>query len=294
MEKDRIKGVTLIELIVVLALIAILALALYPLISTTYNSWRVADSRIEVLQVGRLGMNKIGRDLRRAYDLVSCTDSTYIDFYPDWATTTAFRANWSTGTTFLLEFGTQAPFVNDYLAGPIDDFEYLTYTRRMATAVTRHRRVNSFLLSFDVSDERQALPATLNPMEFRTFMQMRVSREGYAVARSLAFATETYYFDRSNRDQVCFKIFCDRIPDPTAAVASAVIYCFGCRPGGWVIVMNYVANGDYFAGCIDTFDPPHDSITTNVAWPSPTHYIVASVTDGTETCDVVEALDIRP
>ena len=296
MQRKHEKGLTLVELIVVIGLMAVLAATLMPLIQTTFNSWRVADRRIEVVQVGRLGMDKIGRELRRAYDLASCTDSAYIDFYPDWATTTEFRVNWSTGSTYLLEFGTQAPFINDYLAGPIDEFEYLTYTRRMTTAVTAHRKVNSFLFDFKVSDERQVLPTTgknLNPMEFRTFVQMRTSREGYKVSRSLSFSTETYYFDRSNRDVLCFKQFCDRITDPSTAVASAVLNCFGCQPGGWPIAMAYVANGDYFAGCLNIFNPPN-SVTTNVGWTFPAHWIDASITDGTETCNVLESVEIRP
>ena len=151
MREVRQQGVTLVEIVVVVTLVAILALALYPLISTAYESWRTTDRRAELLQVGRTGMEKLVRETRKAKDLRSCTDSQYIDFFPDWATSTVYRFNYD--NTSELEFGTQSPvFINDSLAAPIDSFSYTTYTRRNQTGKTRHRQINAFRFKFEVSD----------------------------------------------------------------------------------------------------------------------------------------------
>lgn len=221
MKNKNSKGITLVEILIVVGVVAILALAMYPLIETTYTSWRHADRRTELLQIGRVGMDKMTREIRKAYDLYSCTDSLYIDFYPDWASDTVFRFNWNNATD--LEYGTPPTvFINDSLVAPVVDFDYTTYTRQMNTGVTRARQVNAFRIAFKVTDERDVLPTTaslnLNPMEFRSHVQMRVSREGWMISRTLAFASETYQFKRTTNELICIKAFCDRIRNPTAMV----------------------------------------------------------------------------
>jgi type II secretory pathway pseudopilin PulG len=256
------KGISLVEILIVIGVVAILALALYPLIESTYANWRHADRRIELLQVGRTGMDKMSREIRKAYDIYSSNNPSYIDFYPDWATNTAMA--WATGSVFRfnydgasqLEFGTQSATL-DSLMAPVDEFEYTTYDRRQNESVARSRQVNSFKFRFEVSDERQILPTAaalnLNPMQFRSQVQMRVSREGYMISRTLGFASETYQFKRSTNDPICVMAFCDRI-DPsitvqqrlkTKPVAAGAVKNFN---------FNYIAAGDYFSVCIHVAD----------------------------------------
>lgn len=268
MKNKNSKGITLVEILIVVGVVAILALAMYPLIETTYTSWRHADRRTELLQIGRVGMDKMTREIRKAYDLYSCTDSLYIDFYPDWASDTVFRFNWNNATD--LEYGTQTPvFINDSLVAPVVDFDYTTYTRQMNTGVTRARQVNAFRIAFKVTDERDVLPTTaalnLNPMEFRSHVQMRVSREGWMISRTNAFASETYQFKRNEVDEmgdsICVKAFCDRISDPTDMVPGQTIVTTKTSAGGLQrsFFLAWQPNGDYFWVCLFVHDPVGDN-----------------------------------
>ncbi|HOO56007.1 MAG TPA: type II secretion system protein [bacterium] len=248
MNGKSIKGLTLIEILVVVFVMAILALALFPLIETTYNSWRLADRRVESLMVGRTGMDKLSREIRKAFDLAEASDPLYIDFYPDWASGTKYRFDYDNVSDFrLIQLGT----ATDSLAAPIDSFEYVTYTRRLDEDVTEHRRVNAFKFRYDVSDSRSILPDTsgtasnLNPMTFRTQAQMRVSREGYMYALTSAFASHTYAYHDNPGEDICVRAHCDRVDPDDMAQASA---SFKWRFGGatvWVD-LTHVADGDYW------------------------------------------------
>lgn len=285
------RGVTLVELVVVIALIAVLGFVMFPLIQTTFESWRVADRRVELLQQGRIGLGKIIREIRMASDLASATDSAYVDYYPDWASGTQYRFYFSTDTNLI--FTDVATISADPLAGPIDSSDYVTYTRRLTTGVTQHRRVDSFRFRFDVSDVRQILPATINPMEFRSFVNMRTSREGFHYSRDLTFASDTYYYDQSNGDNICFKAYCDRVDRSLGVASSATLTCIiGFCAAVPALNLAYVANGDYYAACNAAA-----TYNTNGGWGGaggPTHRVYITVTDGVETCDFYDAVRIRP
>lgn len=290
-------GITLVEVIIVIFIVAVLAFALFPLISTTYNSWRIADRRIETLEIGRVGMSKISREIRKAYDLRSCTDPTYIDFYPDWASSTVYRINYDGAEN--IEFGTQTPvFVNDSLASPVDSFSYTAYSRRMDTGITRHRVVNSFRFRFEVSDERQILPDStyLNPMEFKTHVQLRTSREGFMLARTTGFASETYYYNvgnAGNPGNLCVKVFCDRVNREIVSTANVVMTCFFCPgfPNSWTWSLSYNDPGDYWAGCIDMVA---SNVRAGAGFITPSHRLSVTVSDASETCQYAEAVKIDP
>ncbi len=298
MDESRTRGITLVEVIIVIFIVAVLALGLFPLIESTYNSWRIADRRVETLEIGRVGMSKLGREIRKAYDLRSCTDPTYIDFYPDWSSSTIYRFNYDGAAN--IEFGTQSPvFVNDSLAAPIDSFSYTAYSRRMATGVTRHRIVNSFRFRFEVSDARQILPGTtyLNPMQFMTHVQMRTSRDGYMLSRTTAFASETYYYNignAGNPGKLCVKAFCDRVNREYVSTAQVTMTCFFCPgfPNSWTWNLTYTNPGDYWAGCIDMVA---SNVRSGLGFINPSHRLQVTVSDVfTENCQYAEAVKIDP
>lgn len=280
---------TIVELMIVVALVAVLAAAMMPLISTTYESWRTADRRAELLQVGRVGMDKMSRELRRAYDLKDTSNALLIDFYPDWASSTPFRFNYDNASNMELQFGTTTPvFINDSLAAPIDSFTYKTYTRRLETGAA-FRRVNAFVTTFTVSDERRILPATaaqnLNPMTFYTQSQMRVSREGYVFAHDSTYATDSYRFVQSSNDNICVKAYCDRV-DPAVGITIRTI-TLALLAGGFSVTynMNYDAVNDIFTRC-----PISSSLFVK-----PAVRITIRIRDNNgETCDFVDTIQVIP
>ncbi len=263
MKKSGGRGITLIELIVVVAIVGVLALGLYPLVRTTYNSWRAADRKVELVQIGRVGMDKMVRELRKAYDLSSVSNPLLIDFYPEWASSTSTRINYDNANYMQLEFGTATPvFINDSLAAPIDSFTYTTYDRRLNTGTTQAQQVTAFRFMFKVSDERNVLPTltstNLNPMTFYSHVGMRTSREGYIFARDNTYATETYRFSKSANHNICVRTFCDRVDPTIMATANATqsiqfTWVGGStfiKPMTWMPIAN---PGEYFEYCPANF-----------------------------------------
>ncbi len=285
-------GVTLVELLVVVAVVSVLSAAMFPLISSTYESWRTADRRIESLRVGRTAMDKITREIRKSYDLVDTSSALYIDFYPDWATTTAYRINYDNAADMEFEFGTATPvFVRDSLAAPIDSFTYTTYTRRLEN-LTSFRQVNAFKFKFAVSDERRILPnqtdTNLNPMTFFSQAQLRTSREGYFFARTNGYATDTYTYTRSSNDNICIKVYCDRVKPGVAAVNITVATVqLALIAGGFSVTynLNYIAAGDYFEQCP----------VASTLFMQPDVRITMRIRDNTgETCDFQDVIRVNP
>ncbi len=250
--RQRQKGVTLVEIIIVVTLIGILSYAIFPLISTTYDAWRYASRRIELLQIGRTSLTRLTNEVKKSNGFASNADlDYYLDYYPDWATATSYRFIHSSGD---LMYGPLASFASDSLAAPIDSFEYVTYTRRLATGATRFRQINSVRFFLKVSDERHVLQSPAVPMEFISQAHIRTSREGWQFAKSSDFATESYRFDISDGDTLCLKAFCDRIDisagTPIATQTATISWLLGSTD----MIFDYVPAGDYFATCAPLAD----------------------------------------
>jgi len=99
-------GFTLIELIVVTAMIAVIGLATVGIVRNSYNDWKLDSSRSALLQDGQAAVEQIVRILRqvKGFDAVSAsTDQAgYVTFISIGDTTEEFRLN--TGTDEL-EYG---------------------------------------------------------------------------------------------------------------------------------------------------------------------------------------------
>lgn len=280
--KQNNTGITLIEIIVVVVIVVMVTAAVAPLIRTTYVAWITSDRRVEIVETGRVGMSKMVRELRLAHDLYSATDPLYIDYYPQWATTTVYRFNYDASNGDF-EYGVFAsPTFTPYsLAAPVDTFAYTTYTRRLVEGVNRARRINAYRFVYSVSDERRILPDArpeLNPITFRSHAHLRMSREGYFFAKSWDFASESYRFRRNQGQRFCVRAFCDRV-DRDAIVTRQL--AFVVAPPVPNLTLVYFATGDYFATCC--------VITNNAATPNycplnanPNTNVAITLSDGTE------------
>jgi type II secretory pathway pseudopilin PulG len=296
--KNSKSGFTAVEIIMVTLLIALLAWAIFPLLKTTFDAWQVADRREEVVQTGRVAMAKMIREIRKADDLTNASWPTYIDFRPVWASASEYRFNYATAS-YDIRYGTWSSptFSSDSLAAPVDSFSYLTYTRRLATSVTFARRVNALRFAFAVSDERQILPATIVPMNFRSMIHLRQAREGYFYARTNAFASQTYSYDRSNCENFCVKVFNDRFADPASIAAANRTVTVSWVGGSAVLTPVYDSTGGYFATCCN--------VGTKAACPAPACDmgpciggggncgVVINFTDGTETMNLNDQFRIQ-
>lgn len=240
------RGLTLVEIVAVVAVISVLAIALWPLVKSTYDSWVTADRRGELVQTGRVGMHKLTQEIRRAYDMWSATDPTYLDYFPSTATSTQWRFKYN-NAAYEIDWSASSTFVTDSLAAPIDSFLYKTYTRRLVSNVTRARRVNAVYFLFGVSDERRKLTSPVVPMYFRSLVNLRTSRAGYMLSKSNAYATQSYLYTRANPDQFCVKTFCDMTDPLNVTTKDATLDGGGLA--NQIMTLTYFPTGDYYAAC---------------------------------------------
>lgn len=290
----------MVEIVIVILLVGLVAVAIFPLLKSIFESWEIADRRQEIIEINRDGMSQTAREIRRAWDLDYASqtnfffaDNKYIDFYPVWASSTEYRFEYAT-SEFKYKYGTTNPtFSSDTLSYPVDSFIYYAYNRRV-THVTRARTVNAIWYNMAVSDERRVLPTTIDPRNMRTMTNLRIAREGYYFAKSNAFASQSYNYDKSNCDQFCVKVFSDRIESIATPSANALVTVpTAVAPN---IQLTNVNNGDYYWGCAVVGAP---GAPNNCAGGGDYLAIGVGVTvtihlsDGAETLDIDDRIKVQ-
>lgn len=73
------KGITLIEILVVLAILGMIALALHRILKGGLDVWRGGKERTDIIAQARVAMDRLSRELR-ATDKILTADSNYLSF----------------------------------------------------------------------------------------------------------------------------------------------------------------------------------------------------------------------
>lgn len=73
------KGITLIEILVVLFIMGLIAIALYNVLSTGMKGWRVGKKRTDIIAQARVAMDRLTREAREA-TWMEAADATSINF----------------------------------------------------------------------------------------------------------------------------------------------------------------------------------------------------------------------
>lgn len=119
-------GVTLVEMLLVVVIVAVVMAAMAPCIRAVRQGWQVNDRRSEVLQNARVGMAEMTRILRQLNRLSSVSGpadtSGYVEFYD------------KNGVLMRFELGSQSGYL-DYgppgnlstLAGPVSSLTFTCY-----------------------------------------------------------------------------------------------------------------------------------------------------------------------
>lgn len=117
-------GLTMVELLVVLSLIAIVAGSIPLVLRTGGSSWRTRDDHVEVTQNALIGMDKLVNDLKQSLGVIEISDPSdthgYISFRDSNNVIKSFR--YSDG---YLEYG--EPDELETLAGPVDSLRLIGY-----------------------------------------------------------------------------------------------------------------------------------------------------------------------
>lgn len=75
----RKNGLTLIELLIVIAIMGIISLALYYVLRAGITSWEMGEKRADIIQHARLAMDRLTREAREAIWMVAA-DTTSLNF----------------------------------------------------------------------------------------------------------------------------------------------------------------------------------------------------------------------
>lgn len=149
------KGVTLTELMIVVALIGILFVAVQPYFYTLRKTWHQADGRSDILQNARIGLDKMVRELRQATGFSSVTASTeaagHIAFLDKDSNSVEFK-RYNDGTSNMLGFVQGG--VTSSLAGPVDSLKFTCYEDDAATVTTTAGAIKIVDIELVVADPR--------------------------------------------------------------------------------------------------------------------------------------------
>ena len=119
-------GFTLVELILVVAMITVVGLAIAGLVRSSYEDWKLGSDRSSLLQDGRAAIEQMVRILRQAQRFSSVSPSTneagYITFTGVNGITKQFKLNTDTSE---LEYG--QPGALSALAGPVSRLVFTCY-----------------------------------------------------------------------------------------------------------------------------------------------------------------------
>ncbi|MHC4424862.1 MAG: PilW family protein [Planctomycetota bacterium] len=124
--RASIKALTLVEMVMALAMMAIVFAAIVPLFRQVRVGWGSKQAAAETLQNGRILIDHLNRNLSKAVRITAVSDSSetdgYIEFEDNDANNLRYDVN---GATNYVEFG----YIGDLsdLAGPVSKLQFTCY-----------------------------------------------------------------------------------------------------------------------------------------------------------------------
>ena len=154
-------GFALIEVLFVVALIAMLLAAVSPYLGAFHTSWQSADKRSEIIQNARVGMDKIAGELRQAGSFTSIQSNLI-----------AFTDVDNNPVTYNLNAG-NLERNGVILAGPVDNLVFIYYDEA-GEKTTASGRVKSVKIFMRVADPE----GKVDPLLFVSTAFMRSETAG--------------------------------------------------------------------------------------------------------------------
>lgn len=188
--ESQICGMTLIELLTVVAIVAVVMLSLAPHITTGRQAWEiVGDRHAEVMQNSRMGLDKMTREIRQAQSITDA-GSDYIEFVNRDDNDMRFEYDDAAGE--YLEYG--SPGGLDPLSGPIGSLSMVYYEEDGVTSTTTPENIRSVQIQMTTLDsEGKVSDITLSS---RVFIRKD------AVAGMIIVINEILYSPTSNPERV--------------------------------------------------------------------------------------------
>ena len=188
--ESQIRGVTLIELLAVVSIVAVVMLSLVPHITTGRQAWEiVGDRHAEVLQNSRIGLDKMAREIRQAQSITDA-GSDYIEFVD--RDDNDMRFEYDGAVSEYLEYG--SPGSLNPLSGPINSLSMVYYEDDGDTTTTTPGDMRSVQIQMTTFDsEGKVSDITLSSRVF-------IRKDALTITIAV---NEILYSPTSNPERVC-------------------------------------------------------------------------------------------
>lgn len=191
----RKHGFTILEIILVVALLSLIVVAIVPYFRTTVAGWELKDRQLEVLQIGRMGMDEMTRKLKGATSFSKAEDDKVKFEDPN-------------GNDIEYKFDNDKVKKNNKeLIEPVNSLAFIYYDRDGAVT-TEASDVRAILITLVVSDsDGKVDPVTLSSM---VMVRKDVGiGEGVIFSKNADFSTEDFTF--TTAETFYIKIWTDQI-----------------------------------------------------------------------------------
>ncbi len=184
------RGATLLEMILVVALIGGLMAAVTPVVRVVNMGWQTGERRIEVIQNARVAMDETVRGLRQARRVSAVSDpgdaTGYLEFYDQDDTLHRLDLDGLSGFASLGPVGGQA-----ILAGPMSALEFSCFdaSNTLISAPVPTHQIRSVEISMTTADAENRVP-TYN---LRSKVYMR--RDAAVVINEIMYNPVSIFFD---------------------------------------------------------------------------------------------------
>ena len=129
------KGLTLLEMVIAIAIMAVVFSALLPQFRNISNSWASKQGNAEVLQNGRVLVDYLNRNLAKAVKVIAVSDSSETDGYIEFEDKDAITYRCDIAANNYIEFGQVGDLFD--LAGPVSSLRFTCYALDdLDTAIT--------------------------------------------------------------------------------------------------------------------------------------------------------------
>ena len=118
-------GLTLLEMVIAIAIMAVVFSALLPQFKSISNSWASKQGNAEALQNGRVLVDFLNRNLAKAVKVTAVSDSSETDGYIEFEDEDAITYRFDIAANNYIEFGVVGDLSD--LAGPVSSLSFTCY-----------------------------------------------------------------------------------------------------------------------------------------------------------------------
>ncbi len=217
-----IKGLTMMEMIISLAIIAVIFAVTLPQFRNMENSWASKRATADAIQNGRILVEHLSRDLARADKITAVSDPADTTGYIEFEGNDAITYRYEIGADNIVEFGPVGTLSD--LAGPVSQLQFTCYdAQNLDTPITSVEDIRSVNVQITLTNP--------GPGQDQTYTAQAYLRTNWNTS--------------GGEDQVTYQEFTETIVDTN--VWSITISTPGSTSGGDLLIAAVATDGGTFA-----------------------------------------------